>query len=110
MKKFRGLTPLEKEVEHSCDELMIALGWDVVRFSQARASRQTRGIPDRKYYKGQRTFWFECKAEGGRQTPEQRSFQEMCEVAGESYVLGGVQAVKTFLGIPSVGSLSDPPQ
>jgi hypothetical protein len=97
MKKWRGLNPLEKQVEGECDKLVTLMGWSVVRFSQARASRQTPGIPDRKYYKGSRTFWFECKAEGGKQRPEQKAFQEMCEEAGELYVLGGLEELQAFL-------------
>ena len=97
MRKWRGLDPLEKEVESQCDKMLTLMGWSVVRFSQARATRQTRGIPDRKYYRGRDTFWFECKAQDGRQSSEQKAFQEMCEEAGELYVIGGVKELVAFL-------------
>ena len=97
MRKWRGLDPLEKQVEAECDRMMALLHWTAIRFSQARATRQTRGIPDRKYYKGGWTFWFECKAEGGKQGPDQRAFQEMCQQAGEFYVVGGVRELAFFL-------------
>jgi hypothetical protein len=97
VRKWRGLKPLEKQVEAACDKLMASVGWQIVRFSQARASRQTAGIPDRKYYRDGLTFWFECKAEDGKQRPEQKAFQEMCERAGEFYVMGGPEAIVKFV-------------
>jgi hypothetical protein len=96
-RKWRGLTPLEKSVGSECDRLCTMMGWDVVRFSQSRATRQTRGIPDRKYYRDEDTFWFECKAEGGRQSVHQKAFQKMCEAAGETYLLGGLVELLEYL-------------
>lgn len=99
----------EKDVESACDRLMAAIGWTAVRFSQARATMQTPGIPDRKYYRGAarsadtvlpravESFWFECKRDGGKQSRYQRDFQEMCEAAGEHYVLGGLAELTTWL-------------
>lgn len=89
--------PTEKDVERACDLLMRALGFNAVRFSQARASMQTRGIPDRKYYRDRFTFWFECKRQGGKQSPDQLAFQRMAEEAGELYLLGGLAELEFFL-------------
>lgn len=103
MRKWRGLSPLEKSVGAQCDDLMKRMEWKVIRLAQRggrglnRTSSVTKGVPDRKYYRGRDTFWFECKAQDGRQSPEQKAFQEMCEEAGELYVIGGVKELVAFL-------------
>lgn len=103
MRKWRGLAPLERSVESQCDQLMVKMGWTPVRFLSQRGAKRVRrtsftaGIPDRKYYRGHDSFWFECKAEDGRQSDEQKAFQEMCESAGELYVIGGVKELVKFL-------------
>ena len=107
----------EKEVEHQCDNLMKSLGWTIVRFSQARATKQTRGIPDRRYYPPKDApaiapevwplaFWFECKKSGGKQSVYQAEFEKMCTSAGDHYVLGGLKELAQYLreqGIKEVG-------
>lgn len=98
----------EKEVEHQCDQLMLQLGWRIVRFSMARATRQTFGIPDRRFYPPQpeykrpstvmrRAFWMEVKRPGGKQSEHQRKFQAMVEADGEDYVLGGIPELVQYL-------------
>jgi hypothetical protein len=99
----------EKDVESACDRLMAAIGWTAVRFSQARATMQTPGIPtgnitaarhdqpDTILPRAVESFWFECKRDGGKQSRYQRDFQEMCETAGEHYVLGGLAELTTWL-------------
>lgn len=105
MRKWRGLAPLEKNVLTQCDELVKDLGWTVVRTARRggrgvnRTSMVSKGLPDRKYYRGAKTFWFECKAEDGTQRPEQKDFQTMCERAGEIYVIGGKQELLDFLKV-----------
>lgn len=102
-RKWRGLAPLEKTVASQCDELMEQMDWTVIKLAQRgsralnRTSTVTKGVPDRKYYRGGDTFWFECKQEDGRQSDEQKKFQEMCEKAGELYVLGGLKELTKFL-------------
>lgn len=91
------LVPLEKHVERNCDKLMAALGWTSIHFSQSRASMQTPGIPDRKYYRGDRTFWLEVKRPGGKQSVHQVLFQSMCHEAEELYCCGGEEELKAFL-------------
>jgi hypothetical protein len=87
------VVPTEKQVEHMGDRLMVTMGWEAVRFSQARATQQSPGIPDRKYYHRELgvTLWWEAKRPGGKQRPAQRAFQRMAEACGEVYVLGGVE-------------------
>jgi hypothetical protein len=90
---------LEKSHEHEGDKLMRALGFEVVRFSHPGKTKQTPGIPDRRYYHRARrlAFWFEVKAEWGQQRPDQHVFQEMAEAVGEPYVLGTVGVLRTWL-------------
>jgi len=89
--------PSEKQVEAACDRLMAALGFTSIHFSQTRATRQTPGIPDRKYYRDRLTFWLEVKRPGGKQSQYQRDFQKMCTRAGETYVLGGLDELTSYL-------------
>ena len=95
----RGPRVPEKIVERCCDQLYASAGCEVVRFSQARATQQTPGIPDRKVYHRPSgcTFWFEVKAQGGQQSKHQRAFQAMAEACGETYVLGGLEAAEAQL-------------
>ncbi len=81
---------LEKLHEHAGDKQMAALGFEVVKFSHPGKTKQTPGIPDRRYYHRARklVLWWEAKSATGRQRPDQKLFQEMCEASGEIYVLG----------------------
>lgn len=81
---------VERKIEHAGDKQMVALGFEVVKFSHPGRTKQTPGIPDRRYYHRVRrlALWWETKSATGRQRPEQRYFQEMCEAVGETYVLG----------------------
>jgi hypothetical protein len=93
------LQRLEKDEEREGDRLMAFYGFEVVRFSQARATMQTEGIPDRRYYHRERklALWWEAKSASGKQRKAQRAFQEMCEAVGEVYVLGTVHALAMWL-------------
>lgn len=94
----------EKAVEHAGDRLMRAHGFTVIRFSQPRATKQTAGIPDRRYYRPPRiveregarfmdslhgyALWWEAKTSEGKQSPAQKVFQELVEACGETYLVG----------------------
>jgi hypothetical protein len=84
------LPPTEKQEQGWGDRFMHDLDFTSIHFSQARASQQTPGIPDRKYYSPflGLTFWWEAKAEDGKQSEDQRKYQIMCQKCGELYVLG----------------------
>lgn len=84
------LPATEKQEETWGDRFMDDLGFESIHFSQARASNQTPGIPDRKYYNESLgfTFWWEAKAEDGKQSKAQRDYQVMAEKCGEVYCLG----------------------
>jgi hypothetical protein len=90
---------LEKLHELEGDKQMRALGFEVVRFSHPGRTKQTPGIPDRRYYHRPRrlVLWWEAKSATGRQRPDQRWFQEMCEACGEIYVLGTDRDLFTWL-------------
>jgi hypothetical protein len=81
---------LEKAHELEGDKQLAALGFEIVRFSHPGTSKQTPGIPDRRYYHRARrlALWWEAKSATGSQRPEQRHFQEMVEAVGEHYALG----------------------
>lgn len=98
-------TRLEKAIEHAGDLFMVSLGFEMLRFSQARATQQTPGIPDRRYYRpaisrenaprstrgaGDKSYaiWWESKTARGQQSPFQRSFQHLCQSCGEVYLVG----------------------
>lgn len=66
----------ESAEEQLCDDLVakIAGTQGVVKFSQAQAAQQTRGISDRRYRVYGVAFWFEVKAEDGKLTMSQHEF------------------------------------
>lgn len=68
----------EKAEERLCDDLIARISGagkaSVIRFSQARATMQTPGIPDRRYALWGCRFWFEVKASNGKLSPAQRDF------------------------------------
>ena len=86
----------EKDEERLGDDFMARLGYDVIRLSQARASRQSLGVPDRKYFNPARgvAVWWEAKRAGGKQRPEQAWFQRTAEACGEVYVCGPFEALR----------------
>lgn len=101
---------LEKQIEHECDVMMQKLGFEVIRFSHPGKTRQTPGIPDRRYYHRNRirlvgrdmtvayfVVWVEFKSATGTQRPGQKLFQELVTDCGEDYVLGGVEELVKWL-------------
>jgi hypothetical protein len=43
-------------------------------------------------------IWIECKADGGRQTPEQKSFEAQVREAGHAYVVArSIEDVAVYL-------------
>ena len=86
--------PLEKGVQYDVKRAYEAVGCFVANFSQARASKQTPGIPD--FYVSPpllrgAPWWHEVKRPKGKQSVQQRAWQQMCEVRHVAYVCGGVQ-------------------
>lgn len=66
----------ETEVATACDALARALGWDVERLEQRRATRIHEGLPDRRYVQRARghRVWVELKAPKGQLTRDQHRF------------------------------------
>jgi hypothetical protein len=65
--------PTETVVAAQVDELAAAMGWEVQRYEQRRASTIHEGLPDRRYVhraKGLRV-WVELKRPGGKLTVNQ---------------------------------------
>lgn len=58
----------ENDVAKQCDDLAEAAGYHVERYEQRRASRITRGLPDRRYVHRTRLLriWVELKAPGAK--------------------------------------------
>lgn len=89
----------EKVIYEACAELYRLAGCRVKRFSQARAARQTPGIPDLKLFamRVRKAWWHEVKTPTGRQSLDQVVFQQEAEACGEVYVLGGIEAARAQL-------------
>lgn len=89
------------EAKHTAegDRIMLALGFAVVRLEQRRATKIHLGVPDRRYYHERRRLflWWEAKSATGKQRPEQRDFQRLCDATGDPYVLGPVERLVEWL-------------
>ena len=70
--------------------------WDL---SQPRATKQTAGLPDLYVVHGRKgsAWWHESKKPGGKQSPAQIEFEELCILSAIPYVIGGVAAAVTHL-------------
>lgn len=90
---------LEKEIEHECDRIVLALGGKVVKFSHPSKTKQTPGIADRLYgFPWLRlAVWWEAKTPDGKQRPDQKLFQEDITSCGHEYALGGLGDFKAWL-------------
>lgn len=82
---------IEKEEQAECTKIYRAHGCIVYSTSQYRASKVTPGVSDLLVFNPRaHAFWFhEVKRPvGGKQSPDQREFQEYCESCGIRYVIG----------------------
>lgn len=86
-----GASADEKREQAEVVKLFRAYGGKVYSLSQARASKQTPGLPDLwVVFNGiRRAFWFETKRQvGGRLSDAQREFGIECTTAGVSWYVG----------------------
>jgi hypothetical protein len=66
-------------------------------------TRQTPGLPDvlvflkRPGHAGRELLAVECKRPGGRLSPDQAGFRDLCQLAGVLHVVGGLDAVLAVL-------------
>jgi hypothetical protein len=69
----RAARTTETAVGAQVDELAHALGWDIERYEQRRATMITEGLPDRRYVHRhkQARVWVELKRPGGKLTHHQ---------------------------------------
>lgn len=74
---------------------MTALGFTAIRFSQARPTMQTPGIPDRLYISPERrsAVWWEAKTQIGRPSAYQVAMAALFASVGWEYVLGTDEAL-----------------
>ena len=101
MTPFEGAHPQasEKSIQHWCAQTFRAAGCLVYNLSQARASKQTPGLPDLWVFVPRRgtAFWFETKSPRGVQSEAQAAFQASCEGCGIRYVMGGMEEARAIL-------------
>ena len=96
----RDARVLEKAEQAEIVKLFRAHGFAVYNLSQARASKQTPGLPDLwvMHRRFPQAAWVECKRQvGGVQSAAQIDFQENCKAAQVQYVLGDRHAAKEWL-------------
>lgn len=89
----------EAAVKRQAFALLRALNCRVYSLSQSRPSRIALGVPDAYVFPpfGKPSFWYEAKADGGKQSPDQVQFQVSCERCGAAYILGGRAEVEAHL-------------
>lgn len=91
---------LERAEVTRADKQMGALGFRTINTSQPRHAKYiTPGVPDRFYFHRARRIGlaWEAKADGGRQSPSQRDFQDDMDACGWPYVLGPALALFDWL-------------
>lgn len=82
----------EKEIQREIYQIYRAHGCELYWLSQARATRQTAGVPDLiVFHSRTRSAWYhEVKTPAGDQSLGQVVFAELCTAVGWKYVLGGI--------------------
>lgn len=92
---------LEKAEQRAVWKMAKAVGFDVYSLSQARAAKQTPGLPDLWMYRHARSplaFWWETKRQiGGERSDAQIKFGQQCEHAGIPYGHGDRYDFAAFL-------------
>jgi len=93
------VVPREAEVKRRVYALLRRLGCHIADLSQRRPSHVAPGLPDAYIWPpyGKPAFWYEAKSPDGKQSSEQRAFQQRCEWAGVGYVLGGYTEIEEHL-------------
>jgi hypothetical protein len=91
--------PRERDVQRTVVRFYRQIGATVFSTSQARRSRIALGLPDLFVcWPARAALWcFECKREGGKQSPDQVAFQKTWEASGGTYVLGGIREAVTHV-------------
>ena len=90
----------EKQVYEAVCHLYRSVGCEVYRFSQARASQQTPGIPDLLVYMLRQprvAFFHEVKTPKGRPSLAQERHKALADMCGIHVVVGGVAEAVAYL-------------
>ncbi len=95
----------ESDIAAACDALARSLGWAVESYSDARQVRTAPGLPDRRYVRAARRVWVECKAPGGKLTPEQHRFlvSELDAGAHATVIDDDAQLLRLFRDLATMG-------
>lgn len=98
--ELRRVNVLEKEEQAFIAKLFRGFGCKVYNLSQARATKQTPGLPDLWviHRAAKLAWWFECKrAWGGKLSDAQADFLGECHDAGVRIVVGDRRAAAKLL-------------
>jgi len=95
----------EKGVEHAVDQALLQFGFDVTRLSQARASKQTPGIPDRyaRHPRWGLRVWIEVKAGTNTLSRHQKAWHTAERAAG-GHVLTVWSVEDLTIGLRALGA------
>lgn len=90
---------LEKEIQRDCVRIYRANGCVVYETSQKRAAKVTPGLPDLIVFHARaKAMWYhEVKTATGELRPDQRDFQEQCQLTGTPHYVGGIEAAERAL-------------
>jgi len=95
-----NVAALEKETQSAVVKLFRAFGCRVYSLSQARATKQTPGIPDLwvVHTAARLAWWWETKRpKGGRLSPAQVDFAAECDAAGVRHGVGSRADAEAWL-------------
>lgn len=87
----------EKDVERLCDELVEQHAGRVVRYSQPRATKQSRGIADREYFVLGARIRYEVKASDGKLSKDQLELLTAEHSTGGIAACGGLEELRHLL-------------
>lgn len=91
--------PSEKDVQQRVVRVFEAYSGVVKNLSQPRATMQSAGFGDLYVFLPRQkcTVWWETKRPGGKQSPDQVSFETWCRSCNQDYGCGGVDEVVAYL-------------
>jgi hypothetical protein len=92
-----GRTMSEKAIQASAEKLMRLFGFEVYHLSQARASKQTPGLPDDIFIGHGQIIFYECKTETGKRSKAQERFRDLVLSSGGTCICGGLPIVEATL-------------
>ena len=90
--------PLEKSEQAEVVKLYRAFGCHVYNLSQARATKQTPGLPDLYVFRAPHAWWHETKRPvSGKPSPAQKVFSDECLECYVNHTIGGLAAARATL-------------